>query len=202
MKFKDILATICIVALLALGAGYVIYDQLIDRPDPDQISAGAPIESPALDQTYDNSILGFGFEYPGRYAITQEIVEDYSWLRETRIKELLLVLEDQESRQSPRLTLYVNKEIPATRSDRTLTLLQDNNGLYLAELFEDQTRNEEQVRTFGSLVMSDNNVYTWEFVFDRGKYDYGPDLAAILSEFGIYEVEEAVEPVDEELLSL
>jgi len=190
MKLKDILAVFSLVVLLLLGAGYVIYDQFVDQPGPEALSFGTPVSTPALGQTYKNDTLGFGFDYPAQYSLVWEVAEDYSWLRETRINELMLVFENQENRQAPHLTLYVNKEIPATRADRTLTLLQDNNGLYLAEVFEDKTLSEDKIRTFGSLVMSDNNVYTWEFVFDRGKYDYGPDLKAIMSSFGLYQVDE------------
>lgn len=204
MKLKDILAGTCLIILISGGIAYLVYDQLIEQSAPEEQSVGVPVELPTLEQTYKNELLGFGLDYPDNYVLIEETMEDYSWLRETRTNELLLVLEALESKQQPRLILYVNKEIPATRADRTLTLLQDNNGLYLTEVFEDQTRHEEQIRTFGSIVMSDNNVYTWEFVFGRGKYDYGSDLEAILSSFGIYETEEdeteETAPVDEEQL--
>lgn len=171
-------------------AGLVYFFIIEDRPEEETNGVGIEYETEELNGVYTNPLIGFGFRYPTRYQISCEKFEDLSQEREQRPHVLILTLEDWASPQHPKLNLYINAEVPIARAERTLTLLQDGIGLYLAEVFEDKTRDSEEIRTIGSIVASDNNVYTFEFTFERGLYDYEPDLKAMISSFGLYPEEE------------
>lgn len=186
MKLQEKIASFVIFILLLTIAGLVYHYIIEDRPKEQTDGAGIEYETEVLNGVYTNPLIGFGFRYPTRYQISREEFEDLSKEREQRPYVLLLTLEDWTSPQHPKLNLYINADVPIARAERTLTLLQDGIGLYLAEVFEDKTRNSDQVRTVGSIVASDNNVYTFELIFDRGLYDYGPDLEAVISSFGLY----------------
>lgn len=186
MKSKEILTIIAII-ILALIGGYLLYQYSTTEQLPrEPASYGTEVITPKTDRVYTNPLIGFGFRYPSDYEVTSEILVDMSEERSTRIYELALTLEDTNRPGTPQLNLYINKTIPTERAERTLTFVQDDVGVYIAEIFEDKTLDDERVRTIGSIVMSDDNVYTWEFLFERGAYDYGPELEAMLATFGIY----------------
>ncbi|MFH1315050.1 MAG: hypothetical protein ABIH67_01505 [Candidatus Uhrbacteria bacterium] len=186
MRFKDILAILSLLTVAIIGGWLAYRFWWIDPLVENQQSFGLPVEQPILSQTYTNETFGFGFLYPSSYKIIKEDLIDMSAYREERINELILVLADFSGLQRKILTLYVNKEMPIERADRTLTLLQDDIGIFLSDIFENRFLGREYVRSVGSLVMSDDNVYTWEFVFERGKYDYGPELNTMFEYFGIF----------------
>lgn len=193
MKLKEFFTIIIVVVLLVIAAAVMLKFYFTETESKTSPESGTLLEAPAADGVYTNPLIGFGFRYPSRYEITNETLTDMSPERERRIYELSVTLEAKDAAGKPRLTLYVNQEVPIERASRTLTLLQDDIGVYLAEIFEDQTFENHEVRTIGSIVMSDDNVYTWEFVFERGLYDYTEDLKVMLSTFGIYRIEEPVE---------
>ena len=198
MRTKDIIAIICLVALATLG-GWLFYKYYILNPPLDNENYfGQKIEKTEPSQHYTNTDLNFGFRYPEGYEITREYQVDKSDQRQQRQYELVLTLSNFSSPGQPKLNLYVNQEVPIARADRTLTLLQDDVGLYLADIFEDKSLDQSLVRTVGSLVMSNDNVYTWEFIFKRGRYDYQPDLESMLDYFGIFRTVEEVEEEIEE----
>jgi len=186
MRFKDILAILSLLALALIGGWLAYQCWWIDPLVEDEQYFGIPVEQPTLNQSYTNEVFGFGFLYPGNYKIIKEDLIDMSEYREQRINELILQLADLNGLQRRILTLYVNKEMPIERADRTLTLLQNDIGIFLSDIFENRFLGREYIRSVGSLVMSDNNVYTWEFIFERGKYDYGPELNSMFEYFGIY----------------
>jgi len=199
MKFKDFF-TIVIVIILTIIGGAIAYKYYIADIAADPAPQfGTVLEAPVADQIYTNNLIGFGFRYPSRYEIVNESVLDLSGERERRVSVLNMTLEAKDIEGKPRLNFYVNYEVPITRSSRTLTLLQDDIGLYLAEIAEDESFESHEVRTFGSIVMDDDNVYAWEFIFEMGQYDYIKDLELMLSTFGIYRT---TEPIDEEADSL
>jgi len=186
MRFKDILAILSLLALVLIG-GWLAYQYWwLDPAVDDQQYFGVAVEEPPMTQSYTNEVLGFGFLYPNSYTIMEVDLIDMSEYREERINEVILKLTDLNGLQRKILTLYVNKEMPIARADRTLTLLQDDIGIFMSDVFENHFLDREYIRSVGSLVMSDDNVYSWEFVFERGKYDYGPELEAMLKYFGIY----------------
>ncbi len=192
MKLKDAVAVISILILVAVS-GWLYYrfywtDQLPEAP-----TFGTEVEQPLADREYHNETLGFGFRYPSSYEITREQLIDYSDVREIRPYILTLTLEHRDNVARPKLILHVNKEPTSERAERTLTLLQDDIGVYLADVYEDDTLERDYVRTIGSLVMTDNNVYTWEYTFRRGRDDYQPHLEAMIKYFGIYQNLEAGE---------
>ncbi len=189
MKLKNFFTIIIIIFLLAIGAGLLYQFYSMEELPREVESYGTPVPTPVTDQVYTNAAIGFGFRYPKQYKITREDFVDLSDVQERRSSVLTLVLEDMDRVSHPTLTLYVNVEVPIERAERTLTFMQDGKGIYLAEVFEDKTLIDEQIRTIGSIVMSDDNVYTWEFTFGRGEFDFGPELEAILATFGIYELE-------------
>ena len=201
MKIKEIFAVACLVILAGI-IGWFAYDYYFgDAPVDTEPAFGTPVQEPELNKAYHNETLGFGFRYPERYEVIKEQLIDYSDVRDRRANVLILTLEDKTGLGRAKLTLNVNKEVAIERAERTLTLLQDDIGVYLADVFEDTSLNRDVVRTIGSIVMTDDNVYTWEFVFNKGKYDYGPELEAMLDMFGIYrtiEEEEAEETLVEE----
>jgi hypothetical protein len=197
MKPKEIFAIICLIILAGI-LGWFAYDYYFrDEPIDTNPAFGTPVQRPNLDRAYHNDILGFGFRYPDRYEITKEQLIDYSDIQDRRSNVLTLTLEDKTGLGQAKLTLFVNKEVAIERAERTMTLLQNDIGVYLADIFEDTSLNRDVVRTIGSIVMTDDNVYTWEYIFNKGKYDYGPELEAMLEMFGIYRTTEAGEEVEE-----
>jgi len=194
MKLQEKFTSFLIFLLLLLVGGLVYMFIIQDQPSNDGEQVGIAYETEDLNGVYTNPLMGFGFRYPTRYQISREELEDLSKERDRRPYVLILTLEDWTSPQHPKLNLYINAEVPIARAERTMTLLQDDIGLYLADVFEDDTRDGDEVRTIGSIVMSDDNVYSFEFTFDRGLYDYGPDLTKMISSFGLY----SAEPINEE----
>ena len=203
MKTKDIV-TVGTIVVLTIVAGFLFYEyQTFEREPRTAIEYGNPVPTPKLDRIYTNPQVGFGLRYSSDYTLTGEDFTDMSETRSTRINELILTFEDTERLGHPRLNLYVNATVPTERAERTLTFVQDYLGIYVVETFKDRTLDDDEVRTVGSIVMSDDNVYTWEFVFDRGPYDYGPELEAMIANFGLYqnvpESEEEAVDTEEEL---
>ncbi|MFH1433819.1 MAG: hypothetical protein ABIG32_02905 [Candidatus Uhrbacteria bacterium] len=197
MKLKEFFTLIIIVVLLVLAGAVMLKFYFTETINEPALEFGTVLEAPPADGVYTNPLIGFGFRYPSRYEIVDETLVDRSEERDRRVYELAVTLEAKDLSGKPRLTLYINQEVPIERASRTLTLLQDDIGVYLAEISTDQTFTSRNVRTIGSIVMSDDNVYTWEFVFERGEYDYTEDLKLMLSTFGIYRLEEPVEILDE-----
>tara|TARA_Y100000031_G_scaffold100462_1_gene110188 strand:- start:85 stop:693 length:609 start_codon:yes stop_codon:yes gene_type:complete len=195
MKLKDIVAILSVLIILVVS-GWFYYHLYWTDQVPEAPTFGTEVEQPQADREYHNETLGFGFRYPSSYEITKEQLIDYSDVREIRPYVLTLTLEHKDNVARPKLILHVNKEPTSERAERTLTLLQDDIGVYLADVYEDDTLERDYVRTIGSLVMTDNNVYTWEFTFRRGRSDYQPHLEAMLDYFGIYQDTTTEEEID------
>ena len=180
---------------MILSAGFVL-PRVFGKKQIQITPKNPPVATVPIEMAdYKKEKIGFGFNFPSVYKIEKEELVNKSNERDRRVNELTLILSAPELVGTPQIILNVNTTLATGRADTILTMLQDGKGLFIAERTIDPTLSEGRIVVVGSLVMSDDNVYTWQISFDRGIKDYSSHLEAILSSFGLFETEKIINPL-------